>query len=52
MHLLAFRAPIRLERNCGGRRANSCEGFQDGWGREPGREAWQVANAGNTQSLV
>lgn len=51
VRLLAFRGPVRLERDCRGE-GQTVVRFPGWWGREPGRESWQVAKAGNTQSLV
>lgn len=45
VHLLAFRAPVGLERNRRGE-GQTVVRFSGWWGREPGREAWQVAKAG------
>lgn len=43
--------PVGLERDCRGE-GQTVVRFPGWWGREPGGEAWQVAKAGNTQSLV
>lgn len=51
LRLLALWGPVGLEGDCRGW-GRTVVRFPGWWGRKTGREEWQVAKAGNTQSLV